>query len=348
VKRQKVKVKKILIIRLSSLGDVILTTPLVKSLRQIYTDSQIDFCTKAEYAEILMHNPNINNIIEADNNLTFRGLRLLKKRLKPEKYDLVIDAHNKLNTFYLRLFLGGKTLKFKKYSLRKFLLVNFKINLMKNLPPIAHRYMNMLIPLISEVPINQGVLPELYSYLISSEKVDELIKSISPNKQLICIVPSSKHFTKTYPAELFSELINKFDKNKYFFLLTGKGNDKTNIELIKSKTGENVIDLCDKFDLLELYELMQRCSLIISGDTGPMHLAEAAGVPLIMLAGSSVKEFGFFPLSKNAVILENNKLNCRPCSHIGRESCPKGHFKCMNDISPEEIKNAAESLLLVQ
>ena len=99
---------------------------------------------------------------------------------------------------------------------------------------------------------------------------------------------------------------------------------------------------------MEVYELMKRCSFVICGDTGPMHAAEAAGIPIVMLSGSSVREFGFYPQSKNAIILENNELNCRPCSHIGRSSCPKGHFKCMREINPIEIKHAIESLLLIQ
>ena len=159
---------------------------------------------------------------------------------------------------------------------------------------------------------------------------------------LICIVPSSKHFTKTYPAEFYIELINKFDTGKYNFVLIGKGEDKIIIDKIISQTGNNVYNLCDKLSLLELTELIKKCDLVITGDTGPMHIAEAAGVPIIMLAGSSVKEFGFYPsplLGKGVggEVLEINTLSCRPCSHIGRESCPKGHFRCMKDIKPEMV-----------
>lgn len=98
--------------------------------------------------------------------------------------------------------------------------------------------------------------------------------------------------------------------------MIGKGNDRKNIEVIKSKTGNNVIDLCDKPGILEIAELMKRCSLVITGDTGSMLIAEAVGTPIIMLAGSSVREFGFYPQKKKSAILENNNLHCRPCSHI--------------------------------
>jgi ADP-heptose:LPS heptosyltransferase len=325
--------QKILIIRLSSLGDVILTTPLIKAVKKLYPESIIDYCTKAEYSEIIRTTPGVGNIIEADNDLTFKNLKVLKKKLKQNNYDLIIDAHNKLNTFYLRLFMHGKKFKLRKYSFRKFLFVNFKINLMKDLPPVFQRYLDIL-------PNKPGnIFPEITGDFSAAKKIADFLSSlnIQPTSNIICIIPSSKHFTKTYPPELFAEIINMFDTEKYIFLLVGKGKDKINIDLIISKTGNNVYNLCDKFNIIELAELMKRCSSVLTGDTGPMHIAEAAGAPIIMLAGSSVKEFGFYPQSVKAVILENNLISCRPCSHIGRDKCPKGHFKCMREISPSKI-----------
>jgi len=228
---------KILIIRLSSLGDVILTTPLIKTVRELYPDSVINYCTKAEYTDVIRCNPNINKIIEADNDLTFNKLKALKQKLQANNYDLIIDAHNKINTFYLRLFLKGKKLKLKKYSFRKFLLVNFRINLMKSLPPIIQRYLHLLRAKRS------NPLPQLFTTDSEKNKIDALLinlKLITPPVEgkgklnIICIAPSSKHFTKTYPPELYAELINKYDKNNYTFLLIGKGNDRKNIEIIKS------------------------------------------------------------------------------------------------------------------
>ena len=202
--------------------------------------------------------------------------------------------------------------------------------------------------------------PEIYTNDYAKEEADKLIAglNIPANSKLICIVPSSKHFTKTYPAENYIELINKFDKNKFSFLLIGKDADKNNIDSIKSKTGENVFNLCDKLNLLELYEVMKKCDLVISGDTGPMHIAEAAGVPIVMIAGSSVKEFGFLSdptrpprrggENSNFKILEVNGLKCRPCSHIGKDYCPKGHFRCMKDITPEKIFTTVEQSISIR
>lgn len=347
-KSRELAFNKILVIRFSSLGDIILTTPLLKILRQQFPDSQIEFCTKMSFAPILRHNPNLNKILEVADDIEFSELRRLKKKITSEHYDLIIDLHNNLRTFYLKLFLRFRTkvLVFNKYSFRKFLLVKFKINLMKELPGISQRYIDVQH---KTIPVGQRYIfdPEIYTNENDRESVNILIRSlnITASSKLICIVPSSRHFTKSYPAEYYVDLINKFDVIKYSFLLVGKDDDKNNINLIKSKTGDNVYDLCDKLNLLELAELMKRCTLVISGDTGPMHFAEAVAVPIIMLAGSSVKEFGFYPRNDNRRILEVNGLSCRPCSHIGRDSCPKGHFKCMKEIEPEIVFEEAMRIL---
>lgn len=333
-------INKILVIRFSSLGDIILTTPFLKILRQNFPESQIDFCVKKSYSEILKYNPNINNILEVDDNFKFDELRKLKKKIKEEHYGIVIDLHNNFRTFYLKLFLRfrAKILVFKKYSFKKFLMVNLKINLMKEIPQITQRYINVLKKIINinELKISA---PEIYTDDISKSRAENIINEINKNadNKLICIIPSTKHFTKTYPDDNFIDLIDRFDKKKYKFILVGEGQDKLVTYKIKSQTGENVFDLCNKLNLLELTELMKKCDLVITGDTGPMHIAEAAGIPIIMLAGSSVKDFGFYPNTKKCNVIEVSGLKCRPCSHIGRKSCPRGHFRCMKEMTPDIV-----------
>ena len=330
--------KKILVIRFSSLGDVILTAPLLKALQKTFPGSQIDYCVKSSYADVLRFNPNINQLIIVDDGLSFSKLKELRNVLSVNSYDLIIDAHNNLRTFYIKMFLSwkSKVISVKKHSIRKFLLVKFKINLMKKEPPIIKRYLSVLK---KEGLKDTYELPEIFTDEKSVASAEQILKDIElpRDSALICIIPSAKHFTKTYPPEYFVELINKFDRSRFSFLLAGKDNDKKNIDMIKKSTGSNVYDLCDKLSLLQLTEVIRKCKLVIACDTGPMHIAEALNIPLITIAGSSVKEFGFFPVSENSEVIENEGLKCRPCSHIGRDECPLGHFKCMREIKPELI-----------
>lgn len=335
--------KRILVIRFSSLGDVILTAPFLKVLRRKFPEAQIDFCTKAEYAEILKFNPNISNIIETDNELDFSKLKILRKSLKENRYDLVIDLHNNLRTFYLKIFLRlhSKVIVFRKYSFGKFLLVKFKINLLKDHPPIYVRYINTLKKITELNENDLKTLPEIFTGDNAKGKLTAILKEndITDTSNIICIVPGSKHFTKTYPPEYFAELIRLMHNDNLKFILVGTGADKQLIDEIISKSQGNVLDFNDKLNLHELAELMKISRLVISGDTGPMHIAEALNAPLIVIMGSSVREFGFYPSSEKSVVIENAGLSCRPCSHIGKEKCPKGHFKCMLEIKPEAVYN---------
>jgi lipopolysaccharide heptosyltransferase II len=332
--------KRILVIRFSSLGDILLTIPLLKVLRRKFPNAVIDYCTKSEYKDLIKLNPNINSIIAADNDLDFRKLKLLKKELTGNLYNLVIDLHNNLRTFYLKLFLGftSKIIVFRKYSVKKFLLVNFKINLIKSLPSISVRYIETLKKITELKESDLSYQPEIFT---NNETKTNLIKILGENgipelKNTICFIPGSKHFTKTWPPEYYAELINMFDENSKI-ILAGTDKDKVNIDFIKSKTRENVSDLCGKLSLTELTELMKQCRLVICGDTGPMHIADSLNIPLIAIMGSSVREFGFYPQSQSSTVIENTGLKCRPCSHIGKEKCPKGHFKCMKEIKPEAV-----------
>lgn len=335
-------IKKILVIRFSSLGDVLLTTPLLKSIKEQFPAAEVHYIVKNKFSETLANNPNVNKIIAVDDNIDFNGLKELKRSIRNEKYDIIVDAHNSLRSFYLRLFQPAKKLKFKKYSFRKFLLVKFKINLMKDLPPVINRYINTL-----GLDTESHGLPEIFTTQSAKECVDKLLSglNLSHDKKLICIAPSSAHFTKTYPPEYYISLIKLFDKNKFTIVLTGRGNDKKTIDTIMSSVGENVFNFCDKLTISELAGLIRKSNLFISGDTGPMHVAEAVGTNLVMLAGSSVREFGFYPQNKNSAVIEKDGLKCRPCSHIGRSECPLGHFKCMRDIAPEQIYKEAKKLL---
>ncbi len=342
------QVRRILVIRLSSLGDVILTTPLINLIQETFPLARIDFCTKEQYAFIVRSNPKVHKVIKAKNDLNYNALKDLRQLIKMSNYNMIIDAHNNLRSLYLRSIQDAKIIIFKKYSIRKFLLVNFKINLMKDLPPISERYREMIKEFASGEDIKKKTLPEVFTDAVSERSIDKMIESLELTKEtkLVCIPAVSKHFTKTYPAEYYAEVINKFPEENAAFFLTGTGTDSININIIKSLTKDRkVYDLCDNLDISDLISLMKRCSLLICGDTGPMHIAEALNIPVIMLAGSSVKEFGFYPQNDKAVVLENNSLKCRPCSHYGKSKCPKGHFKCMKEITPVVVLEKCETLL---
>lgn len=322
--------KKILVIRFSSLGDVLLTTPVLRALKVLYPDSKIDFIVRKEFADALRNNPNINNLYEfsrSENEKSFR------QNLINENYDLVIDLQNNLRSKKISSLICKKKYSFKKPTLKKILLVKLKINLLGNLKSIPQMYAESLPDLI---------LDDYGLDLFLPENVESKIKK--EQKKIIGFCPGAKHFTKRWPQSYFVELGNKLFSGGYQVVIFG-GKDDTNICNTIARNVTGAINLCSTNNLYQTAVNMKQCDLIVCNDSGLMHVASALGIPVITIFGSSVKEFGFTPYKNKSIILENNNLNCRPCSHIGRKSCPKHHFKCMMDLSPSMVFNNLKNLL---
>ncbi len=227
--------------------------------------------------------------------------------------------------------LNIKTLKFSKQSFDKFLLVNFKINNMKKAPPIPERYA-ITIPGLNL----DGEGLELFT--------DQKPSSLIEKEKYIGLAPGSRHFTKMWPEDYYKFLGKLLRKAGYGVLLFGGKNDISTCSEIAGKI-EGSINLCNDNNLLQTAADMKNCLAIVCNDSGLMHTACAMKVPVLTFFGSSVKEFGFTPYKNRNLILENNSLTCRPCSHVGRERCPKGHFRCMLDISPEKAFEALMTLV---
>lgn len=310
---------KILIIRLSSLGDVLLTTPVIRALKKKYPSSEIDFIVKQNYRDAVRLNPNVSETINYSDDECFFP------KLKEKKYDFVVDLQNNFHSRRIVSVLKVPFVYFKKPTLKKFLLVHFKINLLKDYKQIPARYAESVNGLELD---NEGLdlfLPE------------EIKADIPGNGKTIGICPGAKHFTKRWLPEYFIELGNALTASGYTIAILG-GKDDSEICHTASASIKNSINLCNNDNLFKIAANMSKCKLIICNDSGLMHLAAAMKVPVAALFGSSVKEFGFTPyfpsnVSKN-LILENNSVSCRPCSHVGKERCPKHHFKCMKDLTP--------------
>lgn len=323
------ELKKILIIRLSSLGDVLLTTPLIQSIKKKNPSIQIDFIVRAEFAEVVQDNPNLSEIYKYVNQKSDK--QILINSLLSKNYDLVIDLQNNLRSKEIVRLLHCKVLRFKKNNFKKFLLVHFKLNLLKDAPQIPIRYANAS-------GINK-LDDEGLDFYIENKPDSRLNK----NENYIGICPGAKHFTKRWPKEYFVELGKKLESANYKVVLFG-GPDETQICNEIENALKNALKLCNK-SLLQVAADMKMCKAIYTNDSGLMHIASAVKVPVVAFFGSTVKEFGFYPYKANSIELEIKNLSCRPCTHIGRDTCPKIHFKCMKGIKPELAFNSLNKLV---
>lgn len=331
---------KILIIRFSSLGDVLLTTPIIRTIRNNYPSAEIHFLTKKQFAPILENNPNINQIIKYDSQ-TERFKNIIKKIAK-NRYDLIIDLHSKLNSFLIKLFSGNcKKITYNKRHFYRWRLTHKSLS--KNLAPITSTvslYFTALDKLGIELDCEKLdiFLPDNQDEIYSEFRIK--------NSELrISISPGVTHFTKQYPAKYYSQLIdimiNKFNAQ---VILLGNEYEKSLTIQIANNCKNKILDLSGKTGIMEMAVIIKNSDLFISGDCGPMHIAGALNKPQIAIFGSTHPKLGFTPINPNSVIIQK-EMSCRPCALHGRDNCPKGHFKCMMDIKPEEIFEKIESIV---
>lgn len=321
-----IKKNKCLVIRLSSLGDVIITTAFLRCFKNKHPDLQVDFLVKEQYADVLKFNPNINRVFiyPADNKT-----ENLIKNLKNENYGEIIDLQNNFRSRSLTSKLNARIYSYKKPSLKKFLLVNFKINLYTGIKTVLQMYCEARPGVKYD-----GAPPEIYC------AGTDIIK---PKNKLVVLCPGSKHFSKMWPEKYYLELSKMLTSNGFSVFVTGGSSDKQICNYI-SENNPEVKDYSNNNVLSETAGVINIADAVVCNDSGLMHIASALGRKGFAVFGSSVREFGFAPAG-NLEIVENVNLKCRPCSHTGKSACPKKHFKCMKEILPEIIFEKLNNLL---
>lgn len=345
------ELKKALAIRFSSIGDIILASPALRVLRAAFPHAHIDFVTKAEYSDLVRFNPYLTSLILLESG-DDEELKRLRARIRYEKYDTIIDLHNSLRSRYLRWMSGARTIRVvKKRAVERFALVNLKRNWYRQpIVPVAQRYLEVLKSF--GVEDDHGGL-EVFVPTETTTSVNALMSGcrLGEYRTVIGLVPSGKHFTKRWPSDRFAAFgaraANQFGAKLIIF---GGKNDVDNCgdiaQLINRDSSKSVAEsFAGRLSLLETAAAMDHCEVVVSNDTGLMHLAAARKRKVVAIFGSTVKEFGFFPYAKESVVLERAGLPCRPCTHIGREQCPEGHFKCMKEIEVEDVLEAVHSYL---
>ncbi|MDP4187444.1 MAG: glycosyltransferase family 9 protein [Bacteroidota bacterium] len=320
---------KFLIIRFSSIGDIVLTTPVVRCLKKQLEGAEIHYVTKKKFASVLYGNPYIDKIhlFDGDLNKTIT-------ELKSEKFDYVIDLHHNLRSLIVKFRLGVMDFSFNKLNLKKWLLVHFKINKLPRVH-IVNRYLDT-VKLFDIVNDNQGL-----DYFIPSSdevNVDSLPETF--RNGFISFVIGARHATKRLPNDKIISVCRKI--NLPVILLGGK-EDMANGDEIAEIAGEKILNMCGKLNLNQSASLVRQSRLVISHDTGLMHIAAAFKKKIISVWGNTVPEFGMYPYQpdEDSQIIEVPGLKCRPCSKLGYEKCPQKHFNCMNLIDEARIVTLA-------
>jgi len=309
--------KKILVVRFSSIGDIVLTSPVFRCIKKQFPQTEIHFLTKKKYAFVLDDNPYIDQIHCLENNR-----KALTAMLKSIGFDFLVDLHNNLRTFRLKAALGIKSASFPKLNTQKWLLVNLKIDRMPALH-IVDRYFKTLEKI--GVSNDQAGLD---FFLDPNDLFDFSTLPTVFSKGYVVYAIGGQHNTKKMPSEQISKLCQQIDAP--LVLLGGKEDQAAAAEIKEKSAKKNLIDLCGQLSFNQSAHIVQLSQQVITHDTGLMHVAAAMKKNLHVIWGNTVPAFGMYPYAANFYSWEIKGLSCRPCSKIGFQSCPKKHFNCMN------------------
>ena len=321
----------ILIIRFSAIGDIVLTSAIVRCVRAKYPNAKIHFLVKKKFRGAIESNKYINKCI----SFVDHPLEIIED-LKIENYDFVVDLQRNAKSLFVRRKLKCNSATFPKLNIQKFLLTKLKINKLPKIH-VVDRYF-LAVKKLDVYNDNQG----LDFFITDENKLFDKDQLSQLHGNFIALVLGATYFTKRIPHEKLEEIIEGIKST--VILLGGKDENELGERL--SKKYSNVINIAGKTSLQQSAHYLKNASSVITSDTGLMHIAAAFQKRIITIWGNTVPDFGMYAYMpnklENNIMLEVNNLNCRPCSKLGHTKCPKKHFKCMINQDASKIASLAE------
>lgn len=310
---------KFLIIRLSSIGDIVLTTPVIRCLKQQVSTAELHYVTRKAFKPVLASNPYIDKLFYVEDSL-----ESTIEELKKEDYDYIIDLHHNVRSLKIKKALGKQSFSFPKLNIEKWLLTALKINRLPDVH-IVDRYL--------ETVKSFGVKNDgrgLDYFIPEEEKVKEEDIPTAHHAGYIAIAIGAALNTKKLPVHKLRDLCQKLE---FPLILLGGKEDVAAGQEIAQLDPVRIYNACGKFSLNESADLVRRARLLITHDTGLMHVGAAFNKPIVSIWGNTIPQLGMTAYYSNPTVkdirMEVSGLRCRPCSKIGYAKCPKGHFKCM-------------------
>jgi heptosyltransferase-2 len=330
-------VLRVLCVRFSSIGDVLLTTPLVRALHRRHPDAELYFVTKRAMAPLVVENPNLNKVIELEPGERITDLARRLRTLRPTHG---LDLHGSLRSAALRLLVPCQWSGYSKRKVSRTALIAAKINIYGKHVPVPERYFEALRAL--DVRPDGGP-PEFFLAPATRERIARWLAERGLDRQpFAALAPGAAHATKRWPTRHWRALAEQLRTLGYGLVALGGADDR---QLAKELGPPPAIhNAAGEFSLQETGACLARAAVLVSGDTGVMHMATGVGTRVVALFGPTVELFGFYPYASRAEVLERD-LSCRPCSAMGSARCPLGHHRCLEEIFPDQVAAAVQRLV---
>ncbi|MGE3538423.1 MAG: lipopolysaccharide heptosyltransferase II [Candidatus Tectimicrobiota bacterium] len=335
-------IQRLLVIRLSSLGDILLTTPVLRLLRTHCPHARLEVLTRAMYADLLRTNPCVDQLHCFASQESMTGLL---RRLRPRRYDLVLDLHRTLRSRLLSYGINAaQKLVYSKRTWRRALLVHGGWNTLRAMTPVPELYAAPLRRLGLTAPLPP---PELLVAPESRDAMQAVLARALPGsarRPWLAVAPGARWPTKCWPVERFAAVAQSVAqaRDAAVVILGGRA-DMPYAQALRQRLSVPVLDSTGTCTLMETAALLQQCQLLLANDSGLMHMATALRVPVVAVFGPTVQEFGFYPFSARARVI-SAAVPCRPCSTKGSRHCPRGHHQCMTQVTVEHVQGAVHAL----
>lgn len=319
---------KILIVRFSSIGDIVLTTPVVRALGTHFPDAEIHYLTKDKFRSIVAPNPHLNKVWTIQ-----KSIDEVLAALKEERFDYIIDLHHNVRTLSLKKKLGVRAYSFPKLNWKKWMLVKLKRNSMPD-KHVVDRYFEAVEPLGVKADGNPGEF-----FIPAADEIDMISEFGWEPGSYLAVAIGAQFTTKRMPEDLLVQIL--LEVTMPIVLLGGPEDAEMANEIQSELKDHQLVHACGKWNLAQSASVVKQSAKVLTNDTGMMHIAACFDRPIVSVWGNTVPAFGMYPYYPKAKekfsIHEVQGLSCRPCSKIGHASCPKGHFDCMNKQDVEAI-----------
>jgi ADP-heptose:LPS heptosyltransferase len=335
---------KILIVRLSSLGDIVILTPLIRSLRQKYPGAEIDFLIKQEFQAVVLYNPFLNKVITYDTKTGFSGFVNLARQLAARNYDLILDMHTNLRSRLLQVIRRRPLLRYKKPRLARFLLFYCWLDLFAPDFNLLSAYYQVVAPL--------GIkpAPHLSPEIFLPEEVAKVAQNILIRHRIlsdyVVILPIATWPNKLYPLAKYRAVANQIKQELGLEVVWLGGRLDAQLQRLKQKPAAGAV-IAGETTLLEALAILKNARAVIGNDTGLTYAAEALGVPIVLILGPTARQTGAGAYRSESIVLER-QLWCRPCSQKGDRSCYRTRRHCLELIEVSEVFEALEKILGVK
>ena len=333
----------VLLVRFSSIGDILLTTPLVRALARRHPEARLVYVTKRAMAPLVADNPHLAEVVTLEPG---EPLRHLARRLRTLAPTHGLDLHGSVRSVGLRLLVGCRWSGYRKRKLARALLIATKLDVYRRRAssPVAERYFEAARRL--DTRPDDGPPEFCLGPGATARTAQWLADRGLAGARLAALAPGAAHATKRWPIAHWSALSERLEAAGYRPVVVGGPEDRGLAQQLVAEGGggNSVPSAAGEFSLQETGALLARARVVVSGDTGVMHMATGVGTPVVALFGPTVGQFGFFPYRAPAVVVER-ALDCRPCSATGTAACPLGHHRCLTDVTPEEVAATVERLV---